>query len=46
MKRRGDYKGLVGGERVSGGRVLMEVSMREGRSEEYVVGEDVEVKEG
>ena len=42
VKTTGDYKALVAPQTLTAGTVFMEVTMSDGRSDEYVLPEDVE----
>ena len=46
VKTTGDYKALVAPQTLTAGTVFMEVTMSDGRSDEYVLPEDVELKQG
>lgn len=46
VKTTGDYKALVAPQTLAAGTVFLEVAMSDGRSDEYVLPEDVELKQG
>ena len=46
IKTTGDYKALVAPQTLPAGTVFLEVTMSDGRSDEYVLPEDVELKSG